>query len=120
MRLVFEEWYGPDPADWQNNFYRRLLLETPEEVLDWVDERVADGGNAFFFAAAYAMLGEFDRASELLISGNVGLVGYLGNVFPTDPEILRANPTYAAFWRTPPRDKILKIRGHWLPEWGEE
>ena len=35
----------------------------------------------------------------------------------TTPEVLRANPAYAAFWRAAPRDRILKARGHWLPEW---
>ena len=32
----------------------------------------------------------------------------------TDPDTLAAHPRYAAFMRTPPRDKLLKARGHWV------
>lgn len=32
----------------------------------------------------------------------------------TDPDTLAAHPGYAAFLRSPPRDKLLKARGHWV------
>lgn len=34
----------------------------------------------------------------------------------TDPDTLAAHPGYAAFMRTPPRDKLLKARGHWVED----
>ncbi|MEM9305369.1 MAG: tetratricopeptide repeat protein, partial [Pseudomonadota bacterium] len=34
---------------------------------------------------------------------------------PTFPAILAQSEAYAAFWRTPPRDRVLKLRGHWIP-----
>lgn len=64
----------------------------------------------------YALIGEYELVVPYF---EMTHHNYDFSLLPleTTPEVLRANPAYAAFWRTAPHGLILKSRGHWLPEW---
>jgi TolB-like protein/Tfp pilus assembly protein PilF len=83
----------------------------------------APGANSLgIFGALLCMVGAFDQAVDALEAIDpVDVDSYMfPNRYPTDPEILRAYPRYADWWRQPPRDRLLKARGHWIWDEGNE
>ena len=120
MRKVISDWTASGGSERQLSFYRRLVSDDKDEVLDWLAKQEAFQNSKFRLTMAYALLGEFERAAPLLEEGSVVASTLLAwqFVFPTDPEVLAANPKYAAFWSAPPRDKLLRARGHWREKAG--
>ncbi len=120
MRKVIADWTASGGSEQRLVFYRRIVSDEKDEVLDWLAQIEPSQGSVFGLTMAYALLGEFDRVAPLLEDGSVGTAVLIGwhTLLPTNPEVLAANPKYAAFWRTPPRDKLLKARGHWVEEPG--
>ena len=120
MRKVISDWTASGGSERQLSFYRRLVSDDKDEVLDWLAKQEAFQNSKFRLTMAYALLGEFERAAPLLEEGSVVASTLLAwqFVFPTDPEVLAANPKYATFWHSPPRDKLLKARGHWREKAG--
>jgi TolB-like protein/Tfp pilus assembly protein PilF len=83
----------------------------------------APGANSLgILGALLCMVGAFDQAVDALEAIDpVDVDSYMfPNRYPTDPEILRAYPRYADWWRQPPRDRLLKARGHWIWDEGNE
>ncbi|MEE8371969.1 MAG: hypothetical protein V3R73_07430, partial [Sphingomonadales bacterium] len=120
MRKVIADWTASGGSERQLAFYVRLLKDDRDEILGWLDQGGAFQGNKFYLTMAYLSLGEFDRAAALMEEGSVVASTLLAwqFLFPTDPEVLAANPKYAAFWYTPPRERLLRARGHWREKAG--
>ena len=101
----------------QRKIYDRLAAGDREGALELLDNAARDKDFVSYASWIYGALGEFDRAAALLAGGGVITESFIyASDFPTDPEILAAHPVYRAFWRTPPHDRLLRARGHWVDE----
>jgi len=106
-------------------FLRHIARRRFDAALAMVDDayeakavELTDSGHMSLRAGLLCLAQAFDACAEVL----EGLPNFRVSVywipfeFPTEPGILAAHPRYAAFWRSPPRDRLLKARGHWVEE----
>ncbi|HUG00736.1 MAG TPA: hypothetical protein VML95_02610 [Longimicrobiales bacterium] len=86
-----------------------------QEVRAWLDEG-SDAGT-LWIERLLLLTGQRDLWAERTPT-EVTILPWGGWQLDTDPDTLAAHPGYAAFMRTPPRDKLLKARGHWAEDAG--
>jgi TolB-like protein len=79
---------------------RTWAEEGSDEGTDWIERLLLLTGQRDLWAEL--------QPPELIV------LPWGGWQLQTDPDTLAAHPGYAAFMRTPPRDRLLKARGHWV------
>ena len=100
----------------EHDLYRRLAADR-DSALIFLSDAKSQSHSTIYSALLYGALGEYELSAPLIATGDLATGRFLSPVyFPTDPDILAANPKYAAFWQTPPRDRLLRARGHWIEQ----
>ena len=86
-----------------------MMRQIADDFAQWYEP----GGEATsFIAMVYAQSGDFEKAGVWLnaLSEHAYFTRY-PIYFPTTPDILHKNPTYAAFWRRPEQRNLMAARG---------
>jgi TolB-like protein len=89
------------------------LERAREAAREWMDEGSDAGTN--WIERLLLLTGQRDLWAELQ-PPELPVLPWGGWQLQTDPDTLAAHPGYAAFMRTPPRDKLLEARGHWVED----
>ena len=90
--------------------------ETRADLVSWANETDANPTRAHWVERLLLMAGERDLWATLMLAAGRQPEPWGGWGIDTDPDTLAAYPAYAAYLRTPPRDKLLKARGDWVEE----
>ncbi|HSM37120.1 MAG TPA: tetratricopeptide repeat protein [Longimicrobiales bacterium] len=116
-----------DPAREDRSLHRRGIrilngiaagydAETRADLVAWANETDANPARSHWVERLLLMAGERDLWATLMLAAGRQPEPWGGWDIDTDPDTLAAYPTYAAYLRTPPRDKLLKARGDWVEE----
>jgi len=112
-------------TDAERRLLRTFLAGDRQQALDQLramrddDLKPIGGLSSDYLRSLYLVqLGQYDEAVDYINPDVFDDYVFAGE-FSTDPDVLRANPRYAAWWHQPPRDRLLKARGHWLEEFAQ-
>ncbi|MEN8374772.1 MAG: tetratricopeptide repeat protein [Gemmatimonadota bacterium] len=116
----------PDPGLWPSHLRGARILrglagednsDARADLVAWAGEvDSSDPVRTHWVGRLLLLAGERDLWASLDSQWNGQPEPWGGWQIDTHPDTLAAHPGYAAYMRSPPRDKLIKARGHWEEE----